>query len=135
MDCERGGNYRRKNVSKGSYIMKLKCSFMLRSVPSGSSWKATVRCGFHNHILAKDLDDHNVLGHIKDNKIKFVNDVTRYNMTPRYIISSLKGRDPEKPTSVTHVYNAIYTCKTSKKGPLTEMQNSLSLIHEDKYMY
>lgn len=69
---------------------------MLRFVPSGSGWKVTVRCGFHNQTLSKDLDGKDVLGHLKDHEIKFVNDMTKYNMAPRYIVTALKDRDPKK---------------------------------------
>ena len=75
---------------------------------------------FHNHILAKDLDGHDVLGCLKDNERKFVNVNTRYNIVPRYIIAALKDRDPV--TSVTLMYEARYTYNTSKRDPLTEMQ-------------
>lgn len=46
--------------------MKVKCPFILRSVPSGSDWKVTVRCEFHNEIQAKDLYGQDVLGRLKD---------------------------------------------------------------------
>lgn len=81
MDCERRGNYKKKDVIAGSYTMKVKCRFMLRFVPSGSGWKITVRCGFHNHILFKYLDGNDVLGLLKDHEIKFLNDMIKYNMT------------------------------------------------------
>ncbi|XP_058742600.1 uncharacterized protein LOC131615116 [Vicia villosa] len=127
--CERGGNYKRKNVYEGSYSMKVKCPLMLRSVSSGGGWKVTVRCGFHNHILAKDLDGHDVLGRLKDNERKPVNDMTKYNMAPRYLTDALKDRDPENLTSVTQLYKARFTYKISKRGPFTEMQHQLSLLH------
>lgn len=68
---------------------------------SGSSWKVTIRCEFHNHILVEDLHGHDILGYFKDNERQFVNDMTKYDMVPRYIIIILKDRDPEKMTSIT----------------------------------
>ena len=50
---------------------------MLRFMLSERGWKVTVRCEFHNHILANDLDGHDVLGHLKDQEINFVNDMTK----------------------------------------------------------
>lgn len=92
-------------------------------------------CGFHNHILAKDLDGYDILGRLKDHERKFVNDMTKCNMTLRYIVVALKDRDSKNLTSVTQVYKVRYTYKTSKRGPLAEFQHLLSLIHKDKYIY
>ncbi|XP_050919598.1 uncharacterized protein LOC127137155 [Lathyrus oleraceus] len=135
MDCERGENYKKKNVIAGSYTIKVKCPFMLRSVSSGSGWKVTVRCEFHNNTLSKDLERDGVLGRLKYHERKFVNDMTKHNMTPRYIVVALKDRDIENLTSVAHIYKARSAYKTSKRGSLTEMQHMFSLIHEDKYIY
>lgn len=133
MDCKRGRNYKKENFFDGSYSMKVKCAFMLISLPSGSGWRVTSE--FHNHKLAKDLDDHDVLGHLKDNERYFVNGATKYNVVPIYIIVALKDKDPENLTSVTQMYKEIYTYKTSKRGSFIEMQYLSSLIHEEKYMY
>ncbi|XP_058783719.1 uncharacterized protein LOC131658444 [Vicia villosa] len=132
MGCERGGNYKKKNYSDGSYSMKVKCPFMLRSVPSGSSLKVKVRCGFHNHILVKDLYGHGVLGRLKENERQFVNDMIKYNMVPRYIIAALKYRDPKNLTSVIQVYIARYTYKTNKRVKLLIMFH-LVLIFDCTY--
>ncbi|XP_058784314.1 uncharacterized protein LOC131659092 [Vicia villosa] len=140
MGCERGGTYKRKNASKatnfsdGIYSMKVKRPFRLRSIPSGSGWKVMVRCEMHNHRVENDLEGHNILGRLKDHERKFVNDTMKYNRAPRYIIYSLKDKDPENLTSITQVYKARSTYKVGKRGILEEMQMLLSLIHKDKYM-
>lgn len=56
-------------------------------------------------------------------------------MTPRYIIVSLKDRDPKNLMSVTQVYKASYTYKMSKRGLLIGWKHLLNLIPEYKYMY
>lgn len=67
-------NYKRNNASesnkfsKGIYSMKVKCSFRLRYVSSGSGWKVIVRCGLNNHKLSKDLEGHGIFGHLKVHK-------------------------------------------------------------------
>ncbi|XP_050920331.1 uncharacterized protein LOC127137968 [Lathyrus oleraceus] len=112
MDCERGGNYKRKNTfesSKSSNGTYNKCPFRVRSTLSGSDWKVMVWCGFHNHKLSEDLDDHDILDRLKVHERQFVNDMTKYNMTPWYTISSLKDKDPENLTSVIQVYKARAT--------------------------
>lgn len=64
-----------------------------------------------------------------------MNDMTKYNMAPIYIVAALKDRDPENLTSVTHVYKARSIYNANKRGLLTEMNHMSSLINEDKYMY
>ncbi|XP_050876919.1 protein FAR1-RELATED SEQUENCE 5-like [Lathyrus oleraceus] len=139
MDCERGGNYKRKNVSESNnssgdvYRIKVKCPFRLRSVSIDSGWKVIVWCGLHNHKLYEDLKGHDILGCLKDYERRFVSDMTKYNMTPRYIVTTLKDKDLENLISVTQVYKARTTYNVNKRNTLTEMQMLLSLIHKEKY--
>ncbi|XP_050890431.1 uncharacterized protein LOC127095843 [Lathyrus oleraceus] len=130
MNSERGGNYKKKDVIAGSYTIKVKCPFMLRSVSSGRGWKVTVMCEFHNHILSKNLDGNDVLDRLKDHERNFVNDMTKCNMTPRYTVVALKNRDLENLTSVTNVYKARSTFQTSKRGYQIQGEPiPLELIH------
>ncbi|XP_058775518.1 uncharacterized protein LOC131649777 [Vicia villosa] len=140
MGCKRGGNYKRRSASETTnsyddiYSLKVKCLFRLRSIPSGLSWKVMVRGGMHNHRVDNDLEDHNILCRLKDHERKFVNDMTNYNMAPRYIIVALKDKDPENFTSITQVYKSRSTYRIGKRGTLTEIQMLLSLIHKEKCM-
>lgn len=109
--------------------MKVKCPFRLRYVANGSGWKIMVRCGLHNHKLSKNLDDHDILGLLKDHERQFVNDMTKYNMTPKYIVVALKDKDPENFTSVTQVYKARSTYNMRKRGSSTKMQMLLREVH------
>ncbi|XP_050914752.1 uncharacterized protein LOC127129644 [Lathyrus oleraceus] len=114
--------------------MKVKYHFRLRSAHNGSSWKVIVRCEFHNHKLSRDLEGHVILGCLKVHERQFVNNMMKYNMTPRYIVSTLKDKDVENLASVIQMYKARDTYNASKKGLLTKMQMLLSLIHKEKYM-
>ncbi|XP_050875265.1 uncharacterized protein LOC127078894 [Lathyrus oleraceus] len=140
MDCERGGNYKRKNASENNnsskdiYSMKVKCPFRLRYVANDSGWKVMIRCGLHNHKLSKNLDDHDILGLLKDHERQFVNDMTKYNMAQKYIVTALKDKDPDNFTSVIQVYKATSTYNMRNRGSLTELQMLLSLIHREKYI-
>lgn len=68
MSCERGGNYKKNNSFEDSYIMKVKCPFMLRPMSNGNSWEVMARCAFHNHKLVPDLDIHGILNCLKDDE-------------------------------------------------------------------
>lgn len=93
-----------------------------------------IRCGLHNHKLSKNLEDYDILNRIKVNERYFVNDTTKYTMTPWCIVATLKEKDPENITSVIQVYKVRDTYIASRRGPLTEMQMLLTLIHREKYM-
>ncbi|XP_058772558.1 uncharacterized protein LOC131646563 [Vicia villosa] len=125
MGYDRGGNYKKKNEVvasfDGNYTMRLRCPFRLRSAPSGISWKVVVKCGMHNHRLDKDMLGHDILGHLKYDERKFMNDMIEYNMAPRYIVCALKDRDPENLMSITQIYKAMATYRLGKRGALTEM--------------
>src|SRR4051812_12973102 len=137
MCYEREENYKRRNASETTnssddiYSMKVKCSFRLRSIPSGPSWKVVVRCRMHNHRVDNDLEGHNILGRLKDHVSKFVNDMTKYNMTSREIIVALNNKDPKNLTNIIQVYKARSTYNVGKRGILTKMQMLLSLIHKE----
>ena len=88
-----------------------------------------VRCGMHNHKLDKELVGHKILGRLKEEERKFVNDMTKYNMAPRYIIYALKDKDPDNLTSITQIYKVRATYKMNKRGAITEMQMLLGLVH------
>lgn len=61
--------------------------------------------------------------------MKFVSDMTKYNVTPRYIVTTLKDKDLENLISITQVYKARATYNANKRNTLTKMQMLLSLIH------
>ncbi|XP_058746934.1 uncharacterized protein LOC131619913 [Vicia villosa] len=87
-------NYKQKNEvaapSDGNSTMRLKCLFRLRYDLSGTGWKVVVKCRMHNHRLDKDLLGHDILDRLKGDERKFVNDMTKYNMAPRYRLPLLE---------------------------------------------
>ncbi|XP_058733798.1 uncharacterized protein LOC131605466 [Vicia villosa] len=101
--------------------MKVKCPFRLRYVPSGIGSNVIIRCEMHNHKLSKDLEGHDILDRLKDHERQFTDDMTKYNMTQRYIVAALKDKDSENLTSVTQVYKARATYYTSITVKLLNM--------------
>ncbi|XP_058755689.1 uncharacterized protein LOC131628899 [Vicia villosa] len=94
MGCDQGENYKKKNAaaapSDGNSTTRLKCPFRLRSILSEIGWKVVVKCVMHNQRLDKDMLGHDILERLKDDEIKFVNDMTKYNMAPRYRLPLLE---------------------------------------------
>lgn len=75
----------------------------MRYVTSGYGRDTTIRSGIDSHDLDKSLVGHYILCCLKHDERLFVNEMTKYSKTPRYILNSLKDRDPDNLTSTTHV--------------------------------
>ncbi|XP_058733832.1 uncharacterized protein LOC131605502 [Vicia villosa] len=107
MGCDRGGNHKKKNEvvapSDGNSTMRLRCPFRLGSVPSGIGWQVGVKCGMHNHKIDKDMLGHDILGRLKDDERKFVNDMMKYNMAKISKNISMKCKEYVKSERQEHV--------------------------------
>ncbi|XP_073219630.1 uncharacterized protein [Cicer arietinum] len=90
LGCERGGRYKSKSTVTCSH--KENCPFTLRCIPLsvGEGWKISVRCGTHNHDLLDTVTGHSYLGRLNEEERKFVNDMTKYKLAPRFILNALK---------------------------------------------
>lgn len=82
-----------------------------------------------------DLVGRYILDRLKPHEIQFLNEITKYNLAPRYIVVSLEDRDRDNLMSITHIYKARSIYQTSKRGSFTKMQHFLKLIYDEKYMY
>ena len=93
-----------------------------------------VKFDIYNHELDRYLMGHDILYRLKPYEILFVNEMTRHNMTQRFIIVALKDRDPNNLTSIMSVYKARSTYQSTIRGPFKKMQHLLKLIYDEKYM-
>lgn len=66
------------------------------------SWNTKVICGIHNHGLDEDIDGHCILFRLKPKERLFENDMIKYNVAPRCIISALKNRNTYQFTIKAH---------------------------------
>lgn len=48
---------------------------------------------YHNHELAEDLEAYDILGRLNRNERFIVNDITKYHMVLRFIVTTFKDRD------------------------------------------
>lgn len=53
---------------------------------------------------------------------KFINDMTKYRLAPRHILSALKDQNKDNPTCVTQIIKQRNVYRSNLKGPRTEMQ-------------
>ncbi len=93
-----------------------------------------VKCGLHNHQLAETLLGHSYVGRLSEEEKKLVHEMTRNNVKPRNVLLTVKGRDKENLSTIRHIYNERQRYRSSQRGPRTEMQNLLNLVHRDRYV-
>lgn len=72
LSSEKGGNYNKKGKLEVTCSRRFQFSFRLGYVPSDCGWNIKVICGIHNLTLVEDLDDHDILGHLKLEEKQFV---------------------------------------------------------------
>lgn len=109
MDYDRGGNYKNKKKLEVTCSKRVKCSFELRYMPNYCGRNIIVKYGIHNHDLAEDLDDCDILGRLKPNERLFLNDMTKYHMALRFIVVALKDMGVNDLTTMQLVYKARLT--------------------------
>ena len=84
--CERSGTYRQpKNRSdrqelqhKGTRTKKCDCPFKLHEfkLAIDDKWYVIVVCGYHNHLLAKKLEDHSFFDQLSNKEKDIVKNIT-----------------------------------------------------------
>nr|XP_027188705.1 uncharacterized protein LOC113785823 [Cicer arietinum] len=106
LGCERGGRYKSESKKSVTCSHKENCPFTLRCVPlsGGEGWKISVRCGTHNHELLDTVTGHSYLGRLNEEERKFVNDMTKYKLAPRFILNALKVRNETNVTIPSQIY-------------------------------
>ncbi|KAJ1390985.1 OTU domain [Sesbania bispinosa] len=140
LGCERSGKYKPyKNqlIRKVTGTKKCDCPFRLRGRPvsTGDGWRLNVVCGYHNHEVAENLEGHAYAGRLNVDELSLVNDMTKNMVKPRNILLTLKEHNKDNVTTIKQIYNARQACRTSLRGPRTELQHLMKLMERDKYVY
>ncbi|KAJ9565565.1 hypothetical protein OSB04_001531 [Centaurea solstitialis] len=104
--CDRGGKYR------GKYPSLNGC------------WTLTVRCEKHNHEPAEDMEGHPYAMRLTENEVRLVEDLSRKNVKPRDILSTLKEQNPDNVSTLRTIYNA------RQKISATEHKGVLDYLNE-----
>ncbi|KAJ1439532.1 PKS-NRPS hybrid synthetase [Sesbania bispinosa] len=135
LGCERSGKYKPyKNqlIRKVTGTKKCDCPFRLRPVSTGDGWRLNVVCGYHNHEVAENLEGHAYAGRLNVDELSLVNDMTKNMVKPRNILLTLKEHNKDNVTTIKQIYNAPEACRTSLRGPRTELQHLMKLMERDK---
>ncbi|KAL4569482.1 hypothetical protein LXL04_025120 [Taraxacum kok-saghyz] len=89
-------------------------------------WTLSVVCDKHNHEPAEHFEGHAFVMRLSDNETRLVADLTRLNVKPHDILTTLKEQNPENVSTLKTIYNARDKIKMNEKAgvPLP-----LDLIH------
>ncbi|GKC37185.1 PKS-NRPS hybrid synthetase, partial [Tanacetum coccineum] len=98
-------------------------------------WRLRVHRDEHNHPLASTLEGHPYAMRLEDDEFHLVEELSKYNVQPRYILSTIKERNPDNVSSVRNVYNAQTKIRAVIKGDRTQIQLLLSHLTRKGYAY
>ncbi|KAJ9538874.1 hypothetical protein OSB04_031607 [Centaurea solstitialis] len=107
--CDHGGPYRGNgSSSRHTGTKKINCPFELvgKYSPLNGCWTLTVKCENHNHEPAEDMEGHPYAMRLTENEVRLVEDLSRKNVKPRDILSTLKEQIPDNVSTLKTIYNA-----------------------------
>lgn len=110
--CKWSGQYREdtrsRNVSrvfriKGTSTKKCKSPFQLKGkkLTADDDWLLLVICGVHNHPIIVHLKCHSYVGRFFDEESSLLKDISKSNVWPKDILTTMKQRDALNTTIIT----------------------------------
>ncbi|KAJ9543670.1 hypothetical protein OSB04_023377 [Centaurea solstitialis] len=136
--CDRGGKYRGNgSSSRNTGTKKMGCPFELAGKYSSLNgcWTLTVRCEKHNHEPAENMEGHPYAMRLTENEVRLVEDLSRKNVKPRDILSTLKEQNPDNVSTLRTIYNARQKFWATEHKGRTQMQVVMSFLQEEGYMH
>ncbi|KAL4574569.1 hypothetical protein LXL04_021403 [Taraxacum kok-saghyz] len=94
-----------------------------------------VICDEHNHPPAQHLEGHPFARRLSADETRLVADLTRKNVTPRNILSTLKDQNKNNVSVIKTVYNAQQKIRMDAQAGKTPMQVLMSHLHTNNYVY
>ncbi|GJY54867.1 PKS-NRPS hybrid synthetase [Tanacetum coccineum] len=139
--CEKGKEYQSRrsesSIQRETGTVKTDCPFGLVAnyYKTYDIWRLRVHRDEHNHPLASTLEGHPYAMRLEDDEFHLVEELSKYNVQPRYILSTIKERNPDNVSSVRNVYNAQTKIRAVIKGDRTQIQLLLSHLTRKGYAY
>ncbi|KAI3747658.1 hypothetical protein L6452_10224 [Arctium lappa] len=136
--CDRGGKYRGTgSSSRHTGTKKMNCPFELVGKYSSmrECWTLKVICEKHNHEPAEDMEGHPYAMRLTENEVRLVEDLSRKNVKPRDILSTLKEQNPNNVSTLRTIYNARRKFWATEHEGRTQMQVVMSFLQEEGYMH
>jgi hypothetical protein len=139
LGCERGGVYKepkRKLKREDTKTRKCECPFRLRGYfVATQEWKLSVVSGEHNHEMAINLEGHILAGRLKPEEKECVHQLTRNLVSPKNILNTLKEKNKDSKTNMKQIYNERQKYKRNLKGEMTELQQLLKCLEDNRYFH
>ncbi|XP_076930725.1 uncharacterized protein LOC143595642 [Bidens hawaiensis] len=106
--CDRGGICKSKSSIRNSGSKKTNCPFQLvgKYWKTYDVWTLTVICEKHNHEPSPYMKDHPYAMRLSANETRLVFDLSRKNVKPQDILSTLKEQSKNNVSSIKTIYNA-----------------------------
>nr|KAJ0210928.1 hypothetical protein LSAT_V11C400197040 [Lactuca sativa] len=135
--CDRGGEYKATNTVRASGTRKTNCKFEPEGKYSKehNKWTLSVICDDHNHPPAQHMEGHPFIRRLSVDETRLVEDLTRKNLPPRDILSTLKGQNENNVSVIQTVYNAQQKIRRQEQAGKTPMQVLMSILHTNNYLY
>ncbi|XP_073223514.1 uncharacterized protein [Cicer arietinum] len=89
-------------------------------------------CGLHNHELVDTFENNAFVGCLKEEYKMHVDELIKYHVASRHMLSYLRYRDEENVTNISQIYKQRNTYRKNLKGPRTYMQYLLKLFEAEK---
>jgi hypothetical protein len=109
MGCQGGGKHKGYVNKKQELTATLKCQCPLKLrcyCLSSRKWSVSVIKGTHNHKMARRLEGHKVSERLLADETILVLEMTKKHVKPRYILSTIRGKNPESCTTSKHIYSS-----------------------------
>ncbi|KAJ0600627.1 putative DNA helicase chromatin remodeling SNF2 family [Helianthus annuus] len=142
--CDRGGIYK----SKSSYIRnrgskKTNCPFELvgKYWKTYDVWTLRVICEDHNHEPTPHVKDHPYARRLSANETRLVFDLSRKNVKPHAILSTLKEQNKNNVSTIKTIYNACYkfqriqTADTFTRQPVNGDERASPIVVDPVYTF
>ncbi|KAL4582187.1 hypothetical protein LXL04_006729 [Taraxacum kok-saghyz] len=135
--CDRGREYKATNTIRASGSKKINCNFQLEGKYSKeyNHWMLKVICDEHNHPHAQHVEGHPFARRLSADETRLVVDLTRKNVTPRNILSTLQEQNKNNVSVIKTVYNAQQKIHMDSQAGKTPMQVLMSHLHTNNYVY
>ncbi|KAJ0943529.1 putative transcription factor FAR family [Helianthus annuus] len=120
--CDRGGVCKSKSSVRNRGTKKINCPFELvgKYWEMYNVWTLRVVCEKHNHEPILHMEDHPYAMRLSANETRLVFDLSRKNVKPHAILSTLKEQNKNNVSTVRTIYNACHKFrKTQHAEPFT----------------
>lgn len=123
--CDRGGICKSKRSIRNSGSKKTNCPFKLigKYWKTDDVWTLTVMCEKHNHEPSPYMKDHPYAMRLSANETRLMFDLSRKNVKPQEILSTLKEQNKNNVSSIKTIYNARQKFRKTQHAGRTQINN------------